>query len=136
MEKAAKKVGAKKHTIYNVRRIKRAGRSDLIDLIKAEKLSLNAAVRIVELYEKLSAEVASAVEDLAHAGHRRVLNDTDELNRLALIDQASPELALEVVDVIAGDDKPDIRGVFAAEKYLKNKWNSRKLGCSIPDNFA
>lgn len=121
VEKAAKKVGAKKHTIYSVRRIKRAGRADLIDLIKAEKLSLNAAVRIVELYEKLSPQVAEAVEDLAHAGHRRVLNDTDELNRLGLIDQESPESALEVIDVIAGDDKPTIRSVFAAEKYLKNK---------------
>lgn len=136
VEKAAKKVGAKKNTIYRVRRIKKANREDLLEQVKAETLSLNAAVRIAELYENLSREVAEAVEDLAHAGHRRVLNDNDELNRLAAIDGENSDLALEIVDVIAGDDKPDIRSVFAAEKYLKNKNKPQKRGDSASRKWS
>lgn len=125
IEKAAKKVGVKANTVYRVRKVKAAGREDLLDRVKDETLSLNAAVLIADLHEKLSEPVARAVEDLAYAGHRRVLNDNAELNRLAEIDRRDPDEAAAVVDVIAGDDKPEIRSVFAAERYLFNKNNPK-----------
>lgn len=72
--------------------------------------------------QALPAEFVEILQDLQHAGCTRVVNDDDERERLwKIYTNSGLEEATEIASIIAGDDKPDIRSVFAAEKYLKNK---------------
>lgn len=77
--------------------------------------------------QTLPADFVEILQDLEHAGCKRVINDDNERNRLwKIYTNSGPEEAREIASIIAGDDKPEIHSVFAAEKYLKNKHKSEE----------
>lgn len=115
--RAAKAVGLGRESFRKLRKVRGSGRRELWEAIRAGELSVDRAYQIVRITEELPGELGEEVASL-DPDEFTFVHDPKQLKRLGSVGEDEGMILLEL---IVSDDKEDIRTVFAAEKYLKNK---------------